>query len=300
VKANTPVGKLLALDESGGVGKPEKLVAAKAKVLNKTTPQKAKMKRVSTSAEHAVNVGASLPPILAAKIRFREVCSQQQHQKGKGKKGGGAGEVVVEELKASAFAALVRLLMTEGGVEEMPSDADMKAAFTTADVNKSGTIDEGEFAKLYHLVLGGKVTGLSKTGGGLLFGPSKAQKKQKEEFKTKLNGIEGFDDKTGKLKSKPKPKEPVKPNFLGLAVRPECGSSEYFSLEACFLPLCASGKEGDALRVEMFKSADPNGNGLCSLAELETFVLQRLLTTYPNSGKGKEVSVIHSLTGCAT
>jgi hypothetical protein len=46
------------------------------------------------------------------------------------------------------------------------------------------------------------------------------------------------------------------------------------------------------VRAEAFKSADPNGNGLCSLAELETFVLQRLLTKYPNSGKGKEVRVL--------
>jgi hypothetical protein len=30
------------------------------------------------------------------------------------------------------------------------------------------------------------------------------------------------------------------------------------------------------------------GNGLCSLAELETFVLQSLLTKFPNKGKGKE------------
>jgi hypothetical protein len=30
------------------------------------------------------------------------------------------------------------------------------------------------------------------------------------------------------------------------------------------------------------------GNGLCSLAELETFVLQSLLTKFPNTGKGKD------------
>ena len=31
------------------------------------------------------------------------------------------------------------------------------------------------------------------------------------------------------------------------------------------------------------------GNGLCSLAELETFVLKSLLTKYPNAGKGKDL-----------
>lgn len=30
------------------------------------------------------------------------------------------------------------------------------------------------------------------------------------------------------------------------------------------------------------------GNGLCSLAELDTWVLQRLLVKFPNTGKGKD------------
>jgi hypothetical protein len=33
----------------------------------------------------------------------------------------------------------------------------------------------------------------------------------------------------------------------------------------------------------------PLGNGLCSLAELETFVLKKLLSAFPNKGKGKEL-----------
>jgi hypothetical protein len=33
---------------------------------------------------------------------------------------------------------------------------------------------------------------------------------------------------------------------------------------------------------------DNLGNGLCSLAELETFILQSLLSKFPNAGKGKD------------
>jgi len=57
----------------------------------------------------------------------------------------------------------------------------------------------------------------------------------------------------------------------------------------CFAPLAEETPTGEALRKEGFKSADPNGNGLCSLAELETFVLKALVTKYPKTGKGKEM-----------
>jgi hypothetical protein len=56
--------------------------------------------------------------------------------------------------------------------------------------------------------------------------------------------------------------------------------------------MCAETPEGDALRVEGFKAADPNGNGLCSLAELETFVLKSLMTKYPKTGKGKNCTTL--------
>jgi len=45
----------------------------------------------------------------------------------------------------------------------------------------------------------------------------------------------------------------------------------------CFAPLCAKNDEGAKQRKAGFRSADPNGNGLCSLAELETYVLKNLL-----------------------
>lgn len=41
---------------------------------------------------------------------------------------------------------------------------------------------------------------------------------------------------------------------------------------------------GAKLRTEGFKFADPNGNGLCSLAEIDNFVLRSLLAAYPKSG----------------
>jgi len=65
-------------------------------------------------------------------------------------------------------------------------------------------------------------------------------------------------------------------------------SKDFFDFSACFAPYCAETKEAEKLREEGMIEADPNGNGLCSLAEIETFVLKRLLATYPNTGKGNE------------
>jgi len=38
---------------------------------------------------------------------------------------------------------------------------------------------------------------------------------------------------------------------------------------------------GGKLRKTEFRAADPNGNGLCSLAELETWVMAKLMNAYP-------------------
>jgi hypothetical protein len=54
---------------------------------------------------------------------------------------------------------------------------------------------------------------------------------------------------------------------------------------ACFYSLGQKTDAGAASRKADFKFADPNGNGLCSLAELEGFVLQKLLGAYPNTKK---------------
>ena len=47
---------------------------------------------------------------------------------------------------------------------------------------------------------------------------------------------------------------------------------------------------GEALRKRGFTLADPNGNGLCSLAELEGFVLKALLAKFPKDVKKKDDS----------
>jgi hypothetical protein len=69
----------------------------------------------------------------------------------------------------------------------------------------------------------------------------------------------------------------------------KAASQELKDLVSCFQPLAVESPEADALRAEYFASADPNGNGLCSLAEIETFVLKTLVTTFPKTGKGKEM-----------
>ena len=94
-----------------------------------------------------------------AKQRFKEMCSVV-----------GVGDNR-DELPKAAFKDLVKMLMTESGQKELPSDKDLDAAFKLADADKSGLVDEVEFLALYRLVKTGQVGGLGKSGG--LFGSSK-------------------------------------------------------------------------------------------------------------------------------
>ena len=51
--------------------------------------------------------------------------------------------------------------------------------------------------------------------------------------------------------------------------------------KACFEPYTVKDDAGGKLRKAEFRSADPNGNGLCSLAELETWVMSKLIGAFP-------------------
>jgi hypothetical protein len=90
-----------------------------------------------------------------------------------------------------------------------------------------------------------------------------------------------------KLKAPPKP---AVPNLFGLAVgKGETGASEdFFMFAETFEAMCANTPEGEEMRKDGFIAADPNGNGFCSLAELETFVLKYLTAKYPRVGKREE------------
>ena len=64
-------------------------------------------------------------------------------------------------------------------------------------------------------------------------------------------------------------------------------SQELYKFIDVFQPLAEKGQ--DAKLKEAFVLADPNGNGLCSLAELETYVLKKLVEKFPKTGKGKDM-----------
>ena len=66
-------------------------------------------------------------------------------------------------------------------------------------------------------------------------------------------------------------------------------SEELLQFVKLFGPMAEDSDAGDERRAEGFVMADPNGNGLCSLAELETYILKKLQAAYPRTGKGKEM-----------
>jgi len=89
------------------------------------------------------------------------------------------------------------------------------------------------------------------------------------------------------------PPLPVKPSgawSFGLSVGPSA-TKDCVRFVGCFAPLGDAGTGGlaESLRDAAFRAADPNGNGHCSLAELETWVLQVLVAKYPRVGKGADM-----------
>ena len=57
---------------------------------------------------------------------------------------------------------------------------------------------------------------------------------------------------------------------------------------ACFSKMAEKTPEGEKLRKKGFSLADPNGNGLVSLAEAEGFVQKTLLQAYPKDKSKKD------------
>lgn len=62
-------------------------------------------------------------------------------------------------------------------------------------------------------------------------------------------------------------------------------SDEYKKFKDAFFGLCQPDAASKELRIEAWKQADPNGNGQCSLAELDGWVQKTLLTKYPKEGE---------------
>ena len=89
------------------------------------------------------------------------------------------------------------------------------------------------------------------------------------------------------LELEPLVSDDVEATSFGLAVGASA-SQDYFDFAAQFEPMGEDTEEAKALRKKGFRLADPNGNGLCSLAELETFVLQTLTAAFPKDPKKKD------------
>ena len=74
--------------------------------------------------------------------------------------------------------------------------------------------------------------------------------------------------------------EKTKTIVLGHAV-----SDDLKKFVGVFQPYAADTDEGKALRKKGFHFADPSGNGLCSVAEIENFILVTLLAAFPKQAK---------------
>jgi len=73
-----------------------------------------------------------------------------------------------------------------------------------------------------------------------------------------------------------------------MAIPTAKAGSELALFMAPFVSLSEKTDAGKGARKKEFRQADPNGNGLCSLAELETWLMAKLTAAYP---KDKESGV---------
>ena len=156
--------------------------------------------------------------------------------------------------------------------EDLTDRASAKAMFDQMDDNGGGVVDLREFCSFIKE---------AEVAAGTDMGKVLAAQEDDSAAAFRL----------ARKKTKTAPSFDVPPNSFGLAVgRGKWGASkEFFDFQAVFEPLCAETPEAEEMRKEGFIAADPNGNGLCSLAELETFVLKYLVAKYPKSGKGKDL-----------
>ena len=94
-----------------------------------------------------------------------------------------------DELGVEAFMTLTKACLADDLPGKSPPSAkDLQCAFTLADADESGLVDEEEFLVIYRLALAGEVHGLA--GKKTMFGSSsnKAKNRERQEsFKRQVS-----------------------------------------------------------------------------------------------------------------
>jgi Ca2+-binding EF-hand superfamily protein len=223
-----------------------------------------------------------------AKQRFKEMCSVV-----------GVGDNR-DELPKAAFKDLVKMLMTESGQKELPSDKDLDAAFKLADADKSGLVDEGEFVNLYKVILQGGVVGLGKKS---LFSGGSARKQRKTAFRANLANLDTGDAEP----PSPAPEEPTTPadvlsaaekadvvaRFAAAAAGSADGELSQEEFKALVLELEPGTDEADLNEAFALADADESGR----VDELEFLNLYRLIKKGEVTGLGKKSTGILGAVG---
>ena len=157
--------------------------------------------------------------------------------------------------------------------QSLSDDESAKAVFAKMDDNGGGVVILEEFCTF---LKNAEVTADTEMGRTLA------------EDEDGGGGAEGSGDGASAEAGAKKKSEPVASFSFGLSVGKSV-SKELLNFFECIAPLAEESESAEATRKEEFKAADPNGNGLCSLAELETWVLKVLVTKFPKKGKGKDM-----------
>ena len=160
------------------------------------------------------------------------------------------------------------------GLRNMTDQDIAKAVFQTIDGDDRGMILFSEFCEYITSVEVENKTKMGKLFGGKL--KVVVHKADEKGATTSVNS--SFDttvDKTSLLIG----------DVYSYSAEACSGSIELSQFLKTFAELTENSSEGKAKRHAAFSIADPNGNGYCSLAELESFILDSLQKSFP-----KEVS----------
>ena len=124
----------------------------------KKAETEAKAKAEADAASAAAADALTEEEVKRAKEVFRNACANGGNESSELDK-----EAFIECIKELVSSANKRASSDDADSLSMPNEQDLNAAFDTADADKSGLVDEGEFIELYGKVKAGKVEGL---GGG--------------------------------------------------------------------------------------------------------------------------------------
>jgi len=160
--------------------------------------------------------------------------------------------------------------------KNVSNDEEARAAFQSMDDNDGGKVLLGEWCEYVKKAEIEEKTKMGKLLSGDLKPTAVSSPKQKKSIKTPTKAA---------AKKVPSRRIPKSLKVADVFIPGDSSTDELLDFIHAFRPLAVKSQEGTKLRHSKFSLADTNGNGCCSLAEIDSFIKATLLKEFPQ-GKG--------------